>query len=198
MASGYLGAVRFWYGNWDEAVTACDNCLDISKRIGNPLPVAWATGFKGAALFNSGNPADGLGAVQEAIRIISATSSVLVMRFWCAKLAEYLAISGDWKQAQIMDEKASGYGRLGQKWGEIMQHRARSFIAAAKSPPDWSEVDRHMTNSIQLAEANKNLPELVVSLKRYGELLDRKGDHAKAHTYAAKAGDLGRRIGYRI
>jgi hypothetical protein len=38
----------------------------------------------------------------------------------------------------------------------------------------------------------------VVSLKRYGELLDRKGDHAKAHTYAAKAGDLGRRIGYRI
>ncbi len=117
MVSGYLGAVRFWYGNWDEAITACDNCLDISKRIGNPLPMAWATVFKGAALFNSGKPAVGLGAVQEAIRILSATNSVLAMRFLCGKLAEYLAISGDWEQAQIMDERASGYESIGSEVG---------------------------------------------------------------------------------
>jgi len=79
-----------------------------------------------------------------------------------------------------------------------MQHRSRAFIAADKSPPDWSEVDRHMTGSIQLAEANKNLPELVVSLKRYAELIDRKGDHAGAQPHAARASALGRRIGYRI
>ena len=198
MASGYLGAVRCWYGNWEEAVAACDNCLDISKRIGNPLPVAWATGFKGAALFNSGKISDGLSAVQKAIRIIHTSESVLVLRYWYAKLAEYLAISGDWQQAQIMDERASGYGRLGQKWGEIMQHRARSFIAAAKSAPNWAEVDRHMMDSIRLAEANNDLPELVVSLKRCGELLDRKGNHADAQIYAARANSLGRKIGYRI
>lgn len=198
MASGWLGAVHFWYGNWDEAIAACDNCLDISNRIGNPLPVAWATVFKGSTLFNSGKPADGLGAVKEAIRILSETNSVLAIRFLYAKLAEYLAISGDWEQAQAMDERASGYDRSGQKWGEVIQHRARSFIAAAKSPVDWSEVDRHMTNGIRLAEANKNLPELVVSFKRYGELLDRKGDHAEAQTYTGRANALGRQIGYRI
>jgi tetratricopeptide (TPR) repeat protein len=118
MVSGYLGAVRFWYGNWDEAITACHNCLDISQRIGNPLPMAWAIVFKGAALFNSGKAEDGLGAVAEAIRILSATNSVLAMRFLHAKLAEYLAISGDWEQAQIMDERASvrvGWVRGGAK-----------------------------------------------------------------------------------
>ena len=141
---------------------------------------------------------DGLEAMQETIRIVNETNSILAMRFVYAKLAEYLAISGDWEQAQLMDEKASACGRQGQKWGEIVQHRARSFIATAKSPPDWSEVDRQMTKSIQLAEANKNLPELMVSFKRYGELLDRKGDRTRAQTSAAKAEDLGRRIGYRF
>ena len=55
-----------------------------------------------------------------------------------------------------------------------------------------------MIGSIQLAETNKNLPELVVSLKRYAELIDRKGDHAGARPHAARAGALGRQIGYRI
>ena len=120
------------------------------------------------------------------------------MRFWYAMMAEYLAIKGDWKQAQLMDERASDYDRVGQKWGEIMQHRARSFIAAAKSAPNWAEVDRHMTDSIRLAEANNDLPELVVCFKRYGELLDRKGNHADAQIYAARANSLGRQIGFRI
>jgi class 3 adenylate cyclase/tetratricopeptide (TPR) repeat protein len=198
MAFGYLGALHFWYGNWHEAVAGCTNCLDISRRIGNPLPMAWATAFKGAALFNSGKLLEGLGTMQEAIRILSTTDSVLAMRFLCGMQAEHLAISGDWEQAQIMEKKASDFSQLGQRWGEIMQHRARAFIAAAQSPPEWSEVDRHMMNSIQSAEANKNLPELVVSLKRYGELLERKGDHSGAHTYAAKARALGRQIGFRI
>jgi len=117
MAFGYLGAVQFWYGNWNEAVAACANCLDISRRIGNPLPVSWATAFKGAALFNSGKLLEGLGAMQEAIRILSTTDSVLAMRFLCGMLAEHLAISGDWEQAQIMEKKASGFGQLGQRWG---------------------------------------------------------------------------------
>jgi hypothetical protein len=55
-----------------------------------------------------------------------------------------------------------------------------------------------MTNSIRLAKANKNLPERVVSLQRYAELLDRKGDNAGVRTYAARAKDLGQEIGYRI
>ena len=55
-----------------------------------------------------------------------------------------------------------------------------------------------MTISILLAEAKKNLPELVVALKRYVELLNRKGDQAERQSYAAGVRDLGRQIGYRI
>ena len=79
-----------------------------------------------------------------------------------------------------------------------MQHRARSFIAAAKSPPDGAEAEGHMTNSIQLAEADENLPELLVSLQRYAELLDRKGNHTGLRTYTARDKALSQQIGYRI
>ena len=39
---------------------------------------------------------------------------------------------------------------------------------------------------------------LAEYLKRYGELLDRKGDPAGTHTCTARAEDLGRRIGCRL
>ncbi|NIM96707.1 MAG: hypothetical protein GTO24_01080, partial [candidate division Zixibacteria bacterium] len=147
MTLGYLGTVQFWYGHWHEAVSNCSKCIDISNRLGNPLPMSWASLFKGAATYNLGDQQKGLSLMREGIHIITKTDSVLALRYYYSLLAEFLALSGNCTESRSVVQNALDLGQFGQKWGEIINHRTFALLAAVETPPDWAQVDSHMTKA---------------------------------------------------
>ena len=198
MALGYLGSIQFWYGNWKKAIDSCSRCTEISKRLDNSLPISWSSLFMGAALFYSGRQDKGLGLMREAIQILTSTDSVLALRFFYSLFAECLAINGDDPEAKSVNQKAQALSQTGQKWGEIISFRTMALLAAAESSPDWTHIERYMERSIQLAKDKKALPELAVSLFRYSDLLEKKGDEDLAESYWNQARDLAKQIGHQI
>jgi tetratricopeptide (TPR) repeat protein len=198
MAYGYLGTVHFLYGHWQNAIINCSTCIDISKKLGNPLPIAWSTFFKGTAKFNDGKEEMGLKLMREAIHILAETDSVLAMRFLYSLLAEYLAIYGDYTEAESMHQKALAFDQFGQKWGEITSCRTMALLSAAEPHPDWTLIDGHMKESIRLAEKIEALPELVISFSRYSKLLSQKGDKERSKSYWHKSCVLAKQIERKI
>ena len=73
-----------------------------------------------------------------------------------------------------------------------------AILAAAESRRDWQQVDIHMGRSIKLAKEKNALPELAVSLLRYADLLEKKGDKDRAESYWNQARDLAKQIGCQI
>jgi predicted ATPase len=198
MSFGYLGSVQFWYGNWQEAIDSCSKCIEISKKLDNSLPISWGSLFKGAAIFNSGRQDKGLRLIREAIQILTATDSVLALRFFYSLFAECLAIHGDAHEAKSVNQMAQNLNQTGQRWGEIINFRTLALLAAAESSPDWNHIDGYMERSIQLAKDKKALPELAVSLFRYANLLEQKGDKNLAESHWDQARALAKQINHQI
>ncbi len=198
MAYGYLGTVYFLYGHWQNTITHCSTCVDISKKLGNPLPIAWSSFFEGAAKFNSGKEEQGLKLMRDGIQFLSATDSVLALRYFCSLLAECLAIKGDSVEAESMNQKALSLDQYGQKWGEIINYRTKALIHATETNPNWDFIDSNMKESILLAEKKEALPELVISYSRYSELLGQKGDIERSESYRNKRQVLAEQIGKKI
>jgi len=197
MVFGYLGSVHFWYGNWQKAIDSCSRCTEISTRLDNSLPISWSSLFKGAAIFFSGRQDKGLSLMRAAIQIISKTDSVIALRFFFSLFAECLAVHGDNLEAESANQKAQALNQSGQNWGEIISCRTLALLATNDSRPDWNKVDKYMKRSIQLAKEKKALPELVVSLSRFADILEKKGDKDRAESYFKNASDLAKQIGCR-
>ena len=198
MAYGYLGTVHFLYGQLKETINYCTTCVDISKKLGNPLPTAWSSFFKGAANFNSGKEEQGLKLMRDGIQFLKSTDSVLALRYFYSLLAECLAIKGDSVEAESMNQKALSLGQYGQKWGEILNYRTKALIHATETNPNWDFIDSNMKESIQLAEKKGALPELVISYSRYSDLLGQKGDIERSESYRKKRQVLAELIGKKI
>ena len=136
--------------------------------------------------------------MRKAIQIIERTDSVLGLRFTYSLYAECLAVRGDNLEAESANQKAMALNQSGQKWGEVISCRTLALLAATESSQDWCQVDSHMMRSINLAKEKKALPELVISLSRYADLFERKGDKDLAESYWNQARDLAKQIGCQI
>jgi class 3 adenylate cyclase/tetratricopeptide (TPR) repeat protein len=198
MAYGYLGTVYFLYGQLQETINYCSTCVDISKKLGNPLPTAWSSFFKGAANFNSGKKEQGLKLMRDGIQFLKSTDSVLALRYFYSLLAECLAIKGDSVEAESMNQKALSFDQYGQKWGEIINYRTKALIHANETNPNWNYIDSNMKKSILLAEKKGALPDLVISYSRYSELLGQKGDIERSESYREKRQVFAEQIGKKI
>ncbi|BBO68959.1 hypothetical protein DSCA_28890 [Desulfosarcina alkanivorans] len=195
MAFGYLGTVLFWYGNWTASINNCRQCIGLSRKLDNALPIIWGTFFKGAALFNSGRQPEGLTVMGQSIDMMANVDSVLAMRFFYALFAENLALHRKYRRAETINKKAMALGQSGQRWGDIASCRAMAILAAAQSRPDWHQVAGHMQKSIDLSPRAEAIPELVVSLSRFSDLMLKKGDLDSAHAYHRQAKKMAAAIG---
>jgi tetratricopeptide (TPR) repeat protein len=198
MAYGYLGTIHFLYGQLQETIDYCSTCVDISKKLGNPLPIAWSSFFKGAANFNFGKEEHGIKLMRDGIQFLKSTDSVLALRYFYSLLAECLAIKGDCVEAESMNQKALTLDQYGQKWGEIVNYRTKALIHANETNPDWKYIDSNMNESILLAEKKGALPDLVTCYSRYSKLLSQKGDIEQSESYREKRQALAEQIGIRI
>jgi hypothetical protein len=161
----------------------------------NALPIIWGTFFKGAALFNSGKQAEGLAVIGQSIEMRAKVDSVLALRFFYSLFAENLAIHGNYRTAETINKKAMALSRSGQKWGDIASYRTMAILAAAEKHPDWHQVTDHMQKSIELSTNAEAIPELVVSLYCYSDLMQKKGDMDSANAYHRQAKKMADKIG---
>jgi len=198
MAYGYLGTTHFLYGQLHETIDYCSTCVDISKKLGNPLPTAWSSFFEGAAYFNFGKEEHGIMLMRDGIQFLKSTDSVLALRYFYSLLAECLAIKGDCVEAESMNQKALSLDQYGQKWGEIINYRTKALIHANETNPDWKRIDSNMNESILLAEKKGALPDLVTCYSRYSKLLSQKGDIEQSESYQEKRQALAKKIGITI
>jgi len=182
----------------EKTITYCSTCVDISKKLGNPLPTAWSSFFKGAAKFYSGKEEQGLKLMRDGIKFLTSTDSVLALRYFYSLLAECLAIKSDSVEAESMNQKALSFDQYGQKWGEIINYRTKALIQASEVNPKWDLIDSDMKESILLAEKKEALPDLVISYSRYSELLGQKGDIEQSELYQNKIQVLAEQIGKKI
>ena len=198
MAYGYLGAIQYWYGNWDATINNCNTCIDVSKKLGNSLPIIWATFFKGAALFDSGAQEQGLTVMRRATEMMAAMDSVLALRFFYSLYGEKLALNGNYRAAESVNRKAIALSQSGQKWGEIANYRTMGILAAAARNPDWRQVEANLKKSIELSTQTGAITEWLVSLYRFGDLMGKKGDADSAQHYYRQGRNLIAEMGCRV
>ena len=197
MAFGYLGTIHFFYGNWGEAIEKCSSCIEISKRLGNLLPMAWASVFMGAAIYRSGKEVEGLHVMRNACTTVIETDSVLALRYFYSLYAEFLALHGDFDEAESINQKALGMEKFGQKWGKIISLRTMAMIEANKLNPDWTVIENLMTKSLRLAEDKYAFPELIAGHRCYANLLKTKGDMKKSTYHLEQVKLLAEKIEYK-
>ena len=136
--------------------------------------------------------------MREAVHNLVGSDSVLALRFFYSIFAECLAVHGDYREAESVNQKARALSQSGQKWGEIIGCRTMALLAAADSNPDWNQVESYMGKSIQLAKEKAALPELFVCLIRSADLSKQKGDTERAASYWNQAQDLAKQIGRQV
>jgi len=198
MAFGYLGSIHFWYGNWRSSINNCRQCIQISKKLDNPLPISWGTFFKGAALFHLGKQESGLSVIRQSFEMRASVDSVLALRFFYSLLAENLAMYGNHREAESINEKAMALSQSGQQWGEITNYRTMAILAAADKSPDWDSVANHMNKSLEIAIKTGAVTERVLILYRFAGLMHKKGDVVSAKAYHDQGKALAGRIGCHI
>ncbi|MFO7716870.1 AAA family ATPase [Desulfosarcina sp.] len=198
MAFGYLGAIQYWYGNWNAAMNNCSKCTDLSKKLGNSLPIIWATLFKGAALFNSGMQEQGLAVMGRSIEMMAGLDSVLALRYFYSLYGENLAVNGRFREAESANRKAAALNQSGQKWGEIAGCRTMGILAAAGRNPDWLQVETHMKKSIEISTRAGAMTELSLSLYRFANLMHQKGDVQRAQRYYRQWYNLTDKMGCKV
>jgi class 3 adenylate cyclase/tetratricopeptide (TPR) repeat protein len=198
MAFGYLGSIHYWYGNWRASINNCRKCIEISKKLGNSLPIIWATLFNGAALFDSGEQEDGLAIMDQSIEKLRNMDSVLALRFFNSLYAEKLAIRGNYKKAQSINQRAIALSDCGQKWGEVAIYRTTAILAAAEKQPDWHRVIGQMEKSIEISTRSGAITEQVTSLFCFSDLLNKKGDTDQASACYHQGKMIAEKIGRRV
>ena len=117
------------------------------------------------------------------------TDSVLALRYFYSLYAEFLALHGDFDEAESINQKALDMEKFGQKWGKIISLRTMAILEVNRMNPDWTLVETLINKSLCLAEDKNALPELIVRHRCYANLLKTKGD-MKNSTYHFNQGKL--------
>ncbi len=127
-----------------------------------------------------GESEKGIEQMAEGVHLIGTTDSHMLLVILNSLQAETYAVTGSPVDATHYANQALEYSRSGQKWGEVIAHRALAMAAAAESPCDWSRVEAHMGKSLALARDRGERPNLAIAHFRYAEILHRQGHPKQA------------------
>ncbi|MCH9046672.1 MAG: AAA family ATPase [SAR324 cluster bacterium] len=175
-----LGIVNFWKSNWKVAINHITKGVEIADKSGDAILAGYGLGFEGYSRFMLGESEKGIEQMAEGEHLIGTTDSHMLLVILNSLQAETYAVTGSPEYATHFANQALEYSRSGEKWGEVIAHRALAIAAAAESPCDWSRVEAHMEKSLALAQDRGERPNLAIAHFRYAELFQQKGDLPKA------------------
>ncbi|HEY7663733.1 MAG TPA: AAA family ATPase [Xanthobacteraceae bacterium] len=180
-----LSYARCLRGNWEEAIEAAENCLDVARKCGLPVLVAFAEIFHAYARWMRGEREAGHKDIVQAILGYQNTGYRLarsLVHGWCA---EVCALQGDLTRAQVHADLSIGTDKLGDRFGQIPAYRALARIALqsgrAKDARDL------LAKAIELSQARAAMPDLGITHQHAAEILTQLHERNAAAQHRAKA-----------
>src|SRR5262245_57055970 len=180
-----LSYARCLRGSWDGAIEAATQCLDIAKKGGLPVLVAFAEIFHAYARWMQGEREAGHKDIVQAILGYQNTGYRLagsLVHGWCA---EVCAMQGDLARAQIHADLSIGKDKLGDRFGQIPAYRALARIAVQTGRS--KEARDLLAKAIELSEARGAMPDLGITHLHAAEILTELHDRNAAAQHRAKA-----------
>jgi tetratricopeptide (TPR) repeat protein len=148
-----LGAVYLNRGYAAQAIPLFERALEISRRLGIPDPLIWATALRGAAQTLVGPASDAVASIEQALEMAASTQVVAGSALWRAWLAE--AYLGDDRVVEArqmaviaLDLAVTCRDRGQQAWSM----RLLGEIAVRETQPDLNEAEVRYREALALAE----------------------------------------------
>jgi class 3 adenylate cyclase/tetratricopeptide (TPR) repeat protein len=180
-----LSYARCLRGNWDGAIAAAANCLDIAKKGGLPVLVAFAEIFHAYARWMQGEREAGHKDIVQAILGYQNTGYRLagsLVHGWCAEIC---ALQGDLARAQSHADLSIGKDELGDRFGQIPAYRALARVALKTGRS--KEARDLLAKTIELSKERGAMPDLGLTHLHAAEILTELHDRNAAAQHRAKA-----------
>jgi class 3 adenylate cyclase/tetratricopeptide (TPR) repeat protein len=183
-----LSYARCLRGNWEGAIEAATSCLEIAKKGGLPVLVAFAEIFHAYARWMQGEREAGHKDIVQAILGYQNTGYRLagsLVHGWCA---EVCAMQGDLARAQIHADLSIGKDKFGDRFGQIPAYRALARIAVQTGRSKEGRV--LLAKAIELSQARGAMPDLGITHLHAAEILTELYDRNAATQHRAKAQEI--------
>jgi tetratricopeptide (TPR) repeat protein len=194
MVHGYLGSGYFWRGEWEKAIDESSLCIELGRKIGILLPVAWALHFKGASCCYIGKQDLGYALLEEGLGIAHDLKIGVGLSNAYALPAEAYALGGRFDEAKEMAEKTLKLAEQGNSFGELYALRAIAIIEAQTNGINARHVREQFGSCLEIAASRNMRPDLAITHFRYAELQEKRGDLDLAREQLDKATDLFREM----
>jgi class 3 adenylate cyclase/tetratricopeptide (TPR) repeat protein len=180
-----LSYARCLRGNWDGAIEAATNCLDIAKKCGLPVLVAFAEIFHAYARWMQGEREAGHRDIVQAILGYQNTGYRLagsLVHGWCAEIC---ALQGDMARAQVHADLSIGTDKFGDRFGQIPAYRALAEIALQTGRAQ--DARGLLAKAIELSQARGATPDLGITHLRAADMMVELHDPMAAARHRHKA-----------
>ncbi|MEE9274399.1 MAG: tetratricopeptide repeat protein, partial [bacterium] len=196
MISSYFGVgfLHLRKGDFDEAVSMLERCLDLSREI--PVFAPWSAAYLGYAYALSGRVDEGLAllerAVEEWIRLQGGIGHSLGM----AWLGEACMLAGHREEALRLARRALELCRERKEVGsQAWVHRLMGELAGREEPPDSETAESHFRQALSLAEARGMRTLLAQCRLGLGMLFGRTGRGEESREELSAAIEMFRAMG---
>lgn len=165
-----------------------DACLETLRAVPEPKvpqemtpPLYMAMALRGYVLANTGKTAQGIRAIQLAMEWAESAKHRVFHYLPRLFLAESLLITGQFKGAQIENEKALQEARqAGNRWAAGMALKLAADIGTRLTSPDWPQVEANLIQAMNLLRQIRARPDLARTYLSLRRLYDRAGQTAWA------------------
>jgi class 3 adenylate cyclase/tetratricopeptide (TPR) repeat protein len=183
-----LSYARCLRGDWQPAIEAASNCLDISKRGGLPVLAAFAAIFHGYASWMQGERETGYNIMVQAIQNYQNTGFQLAASLchgWCA---EIFALHGDLTRAQIHADLSMEKDKFGDRFGQLPAYRAIAHIASQSGRP--AEMEEALKKALELGKSRGAIPDVGITHFHAAELKTLNGDNCAGARHRSDAREV--------
>jgi tetratricopeptide (TPR) repeat protein len=160
----FAGCLNHFERNLDEVARLAANMIELSARQGFALWLATGTIFRGWARSVSGDPAEGISLIEEGLKNMLATSTMLNTPFLLGLKAEALHLANHTTEAlKAITEAETSAEEREERWWCAELYRLRGVFLAAIGT-DEVQIEASLGEAIRIAKKQKS-----ASLKKRAE-----------------------------
>jgi class 3 adenylate cyclase/predicted ATPase/ABC-type transport system involved in cytochrome c biogenesis ATPase subunit len=142
-------------GDAADAESHSVTILDLAREHSVPLRIADSTFFFGWSRWHAGNP-NGEAGMREGVMMLCRLRHCLLEPLTQTLLAELEAQCGRTEIGlKLLDEQLAKTHRSGQRWFDSEIHRMRAKLLLLRGPSEIAEVEKALTNAIEVAQAQQ-------------------------------------------
>jgi tetratricopeptide (TPR) repeat protein len=158
VALNWAASSAYYERNLSEVDRLASQLLELSTRQNFAFWLAWGTIHRGRALSALGDTAEGIRWIEQGIRDIRATGTVLGMPYALARKAEALHLADRTSESlEVINEADALAERYENRYFCAEQHRLRGVFLAALGA-DETQIEASFCEAIRIAKEQKSIP----------------------------------------